>query len=478
MHCEILIIGAGPTGLGAATRLHEHGKSNWLLIDENSAPGGLASTDVTREGFLFDLGGHVIFSHYQYFDDLLSHAVGKNWNVLERVSFCWIKNQWVPYPLQSNLYCLPLEDKIACVRGLLTAKPRKCDTFDEWILSTMGEGLADLFMRPYNFKVWAYPTNDMQCAWLGERVATVDLPQVMENILRNKPSYGWGPNATFKFPKKGGTGGIWKKVCDLLPRRNLEFSKRLIALDVEKKEAHFSDGSIVKYEKLLLTIPLDLTLKMTRKDEIANRLNFSSTHVIGIGVRGVHNLGDKCWMYFSEDTTPFYRCTVFSNYAEENCPAESTLLPTLRKGGDEEFDASMKPGPYWSLMFEVSESMHKPVDENTIVEETIAGAVRVGLFSEGSEIVSVYHRRLHRGYPTPHLNRDAALSEAEGFLRSHDIWSRGRFGAWKYEVSNQDHSLMQGVEAIDNILFATEEMTLNHPDVTNKSRNTSLTYSK
>lgn len=31
-------------------------------MDAASAPGGLASTDVTKEGFLFDVGGHVIFS--------------------------------------------------------------------------------------------------------------------------------------------------------------------------------------------------------------------------------------------------------------------------------------------------------------------------------------------------------------------------------------------------------------------------------
>lgn len=33
--------------------------------------GGLACTDVTPEGFLFDMGGHVIFSHWSYFDQLL-----------------------------------------------------------------------------------------------------------------------------------------------------------------------------------------------------------------------------------------------------------------------------------------------------------------------------------------------------------------------------------------------------------------------
>ena len=84
-------------------------ESPWSLPDlarptnRRSAPppqepeaGGLACTDVTPEGFLFDMGGHVIFSHYQYFDDLLDHAVGAGpeaWNTLERVSYVWLKNR-------------------------------------------------------------------------------------------------------------------------------------------------------------------------------------------------------------------------------------------------------------------------------------------------------------------------------------------------------------------------------------------------
>ncbi len=60
---------------------------------------------------------------------------------------------------------LPKEDQVVCMDGLIDSalecrvantKPKN---FDEWILRMTGEGIADIFMRPYNYKVWAVPTS-------------------------------------------------------------------------------------------------------------------------------------------------------------------------------------------------------------------------------------------------------------------------------------------------------------------------------
>lgn len=68
------------------------------------------------------------------------------------------------------------------------------------------------------------------------------------------------------------------------------------------------------------------------------------------------------------------------------------------------------------------------------------------------------------------------LKEALPLLKKDGIWSRGRFGSYKYEVANQDHSLMLGVEAVDNILFGTQELSLEFPNIVNPRKNTELVY--
>jgi hypothetical protein len=69
--------------------------------------------------------------------------------------------------------------------------------------------------------VWAIEPKGMQCDWLGERVATVDVTRAITNVLHNKEDAGWGPNAVFRFPLEGGTGGIWKAVAAALPQDRL-----------------------------------------------------------------------------------------------------------------------------------------------------------------------------------------------------------------------------------------------------------------
>lgn len=91
-----------------------------------------------------------------------------DWYTHQRISYVRCKNLWVPYPFQNNISMLPKQEQVDCMDGMIDAaiEARVANTkpknFDEWIVRMMGVGIANLFMRPYNFKVWAVPTTKVR----------------------------------------------------------------------------------------------------------------------------------------------------------------------------------------------------------------------------------------------------------------------------------------------------------------------------
>lgn len=114
----------------------------------------------------------------------------------------------------------------------------------------------------------------------------------------------------------------------------------------------------------------------------------------------------------------------------------------------------------------------KPVDRENLLKESIQGLINTDMIKSNDEIVSTYHRCFDHGYPTPSLEREGVLTKLLPKLQDMDIYSRGRFGSWRYEVGNQDHSFMLGVEAADHIANGAVELTLNYPDFVNGRKNT------
>src|SRR5262245_4418053 len=400
------------------------------------------------------------------FDQLMDDLLGVDgWLYHDRESWVWVHDRFVPYPFQLNLHRLPDVERDACLRGLeeaaLTASMRaKPANFGEWILQTFGSGIADLFMRPYNQKVWARNPDHMDWKWIGDRVAVADVARVRENVRLGRDDVSWGPNNRFRFPRRGGTGAVWQALAKRLTARrghagHLMFGAAVRHVDTRERRVALADGREFGYEQLISTMPLDrfVALSDLARDlrDAVRDLEHSSTHVVGIGLHGAPPsvLAKKCWMYFPETNCPFYRVTHFSHYSPNNVPNASTQ---------------------WSLMAEVSESPYCAVDGDRVVADVVRGLVATSLVSSEQRVHHTWHTRLQHGYPVPSLNRDRGLDGIQTMLRARDVYSRGRFGAWKYEVSNQDHSFAQGVEAVDAWLDGAEEVTLQRPEEVNARR--------
>jgi len=324
--------------------------------------------------------------------------------------------------------------------------------FGDWIEASFGRGLAKWFLRPYNYKVWAYPVEHLDWSWVGDRVAPVDIRRILRNAVFKTDDISWGPNSRFRFPSYGGTGAIWRAIAERLPQDKLNLNREVTKVSADKRIISFEDGTEEPYDVLLTTLPL--TSLLTRLDlntsiAATNELQYSSAHIVGLAIKGnpPDNLATKCWMYFPEDNCPFYRVTVFSNYSPNNVP-----------------DIGMQ----WSLLCEVSESPAKRVERSRIVEDVIQGALNTGLVSSRSDVLHTWYHFIEKAYPTPSLGRNEHLFPALHHLHGLGIYSRGRFGGWRYEVGNMDHSFMQGVEFINHVLKSEEDLTLWSPQLVNQ----------
>jgi len=444
---KIVILGAGPTGLGAAYRLQELGYRNWTIYERNNYIGGLATSFQDEAGYTYDIGGHVMFSHYSYFDNLVDKLLGDEYTEIEREAWIWMMDRFVPYPFQNNIGYLPREVVLECILGLIEAHKNPDDVqraanFYELIQAQFGAGLAKHFMEPYNFKVWAHPISHMSRDWLGERVAMPSLERILNNVLMECPDKGWGPNNKFKYPLRGGTGGLYNAFMPYI-QDHLHLNKSATMIDPEAKQIRFSDGEVVDYDLLLSTMPLDLLVNnLAAAPEAVRRatrgLHHSSGFIVGVGVDRRYD-SSKCWMYFPESSAPFYRVTYLSNYSPYITPDPDHMV----------------------LLTETSYSPHKPEDKATIVDRVIQGLMETKLLEPADLplIRSTYLIDVDYSYPVPTLDRNAALQTIQPYLRKHDIYSRGRFGGWQYEIGNMDHSVMQGVEVVNSWLFNEPEVT-------------------
>jgi protoporphyrinogen oxidase len=447
---RIVIIGAGPAGLGAGLRLSELGYENWALYERHDYVGGHASSFVDEHGFTWDEGGHVIFSHFPYFDHLIDTFLGKEFH--ERVRESWIVtgSAWVPYPFQNNLRYLPKEAQVECLLGAARvwgdSGARRASNFRDWILATFGEGIASHFMFPYNAKVWTTPLEEMSKGWIAERVAVVDFKRLLQNVVCGRDDFGWGPNSRFKFPLHGGTGEIYRRAAASMGD-HVKRGKELVEVDARGRRVSFADGTGDTFDALISTAPVDLLVKLlkppdTQLAEAASHLRHNNLLVVGVGVEKKLDT-TKCWIYFPEPQIPFYRATFFSNYSPFNVP-----------NGDVEH--------YGSLMCEVSCRPGAAINHQEMMERTLAGLIQEGLLepSDRNRVISRYTREVPYSYPIPTLDRDAALEIILPALLKLGIYSRGRFGAWRYEVGNMDHAVMMGAEAVSHILDGEPERTV------------------
>jgi UDP-galactopyranose mutase len=304
-----------------------------------------------------------------------------------------------------------------------------------------GEGIARHFMRPYNFKVWATPPEEMAATWIAERVSVIDYERALRNVREGRDDAAWGPNNRFVFPAVGGTGEIYTRAAAKL-KGCIRYGQEVVSVDPAAKRVRLSDGEEVGYGRLVSTVPLDRLVEILSDcpqslRSAATKLRHSSVYMVGVGYAQALD-DDKSWMYFPQDHAPFYRATNFAKYSPANVPGADI-------------------GRYSAYMTETSFSPEKPVSRAGLEDEVEQGLRRAGVVAGTPRAVSIHVETIDYAYPVPTLGRDEALRTIQPWLMEQDIYSRGRFGSWRYEIGNMDHAVKMGVDVARALVKGSEE---------------------
>jgi protoporphyrinogen oxidase len=432
----ILIVGAGLAGL--STAYHLQGVP-YRIVEREREVGGLCRS-YTKDGFTFDYTGHLLHFRQAAIKALVESLLPDKLQRYARRSYIYSHETYTEYPFQVNTHGLPPEIVRECLIGFIATltkgagePPSQSPSFKEWILDSLGEGIAKHFMVPFNEKLWQVPLEELTSEWVSWLVPKPDLKDVVNGALGIKDK-AFGYNPSFLYPAAGG--------IKLLPEAFLPHvgkvacGTELLEINSQRRRAVFRDlhgERTESYERLVSTIPLPELVRRCvdlppAVQEAAAQLRWVSVHNVNLAVAR-EQVSDKHWIYFPEHCFPFYRAGFPMNFS-----------PALGRPGCS------------SLYVEISHrpTVQRPVEE--LIETVRCGLEEAGILRRSDELVLADVKNIEYAYVLFDRRRASAVPHILAELERRGISSIGRYGLWEH--TSMEDAMAQGQRVAERLRTA------------------------
>jgi protoporphyrinogen oxidase len=165
---DVVIVGAGPSGLAAAHETTQHG-ARTTVVERLACVGGLART-IEFEGSRFDIGPHRFFTRNQEVYRLFAGVVGEDLIRVSRKTRIMQDRKFFDYPLTpvNAMLSMGFGDGCAAVSSYVNARisaalaPRPIENFEDWTIDRFGRRLYQRFFKGYTEKIWGISCREIR----------------------------------------------------------------------------------------------------------------------------------------------------------------------------------------------------------------------------------------------------------------------------------------------------------------------------
>jgi protoporphyrinogen oxidase len=399
---DVLVIGAGVSGLGFANWWRElHPDARVVVCEADAEPGGYCKT-VVKDGFVWDYSGH--FFHFK--DPsveawLRAKMPGEDIRTVERVAKIRYAGRDIDFPFQTHIHQLPFDEFLECLTALFfrphgDAPPH---SFGEMLYRRLGAGITDKFLRPYNEKLYATSLDSLDVDAMGRFFPHADIGDIIANMRPGQRKHGY--NATFTYP----AGGAMRYIEALrrgLPDAAVSCGEPVTAIDLDLRVATTPKRTIA-FDRVVSSAPLPSLAYMCKLEHDPAAFTSNQVLVFNLGFdrkgpRGIH------WMYFPDPAIVFYRVGWYDN-----------ILDADRM----------------SLYVEIGAADGAAFEVEALRERVLADLRREGIVTD-HRLVAEHHVALDPAYV--HITR-ASLAETARLrevLAAKHVHSVGRYGGWTY----------------------------------------------
>lgn len=206
---HIVILGAGPAGLGAAYRLRATGRARVTVLERGARVGGNAGS--FRIGAHdVDFGSHRL--HPACAPEILADIrrfLGSDLVERPRHGRIRLRGRWVHFPLKPLDLLLHVDRGFlagaavdAAARLLRRATPA-ADSFGAVLQARLGPTICESFYFPYARKIWGLEPEQMAAEQAQRRVAANSPAKLIRKVLAQVPGLRVPGAGRFYYPRRG-----------------------------------------------------------------------------------------------------------------------------------------------------------------------------------------------------------------------------------------------------------------------------------